>query len=1215
MSSGRGGDVEEGEENRPERQNVAQETSRDGGDVPESSNFDGQWDVDPSEPVKKPPVHNVEEGEENHPGRQNVAQETSRDGDWDDGDVLESSNFDGQWDADPSEPVKKPPVQKARGPHEFGDKSNFYEKGPSKFERNEGPSAGSNRGGGQYRRGGTRSGAAFSFQSNVQRNGFYEEDEEKDPIVSKKPAPTQSTSHAGVRNGFYQAERSSYTSQQQAYPQNRSGGKPYAEKQHYSRDPMQAGDAPNSRVREINRNSYKQYEEPIENESWNSGRRPGPQRDFEQPAPQRGKLTNSFQSNRGTSSAHYGGHRDQNFSGYEQQNQQQYEYVQRRQPDYRAQDYGAQQHPRGRQAVPSENDEPVFPQNRGGGAPFGGHSYRQFDEEQRYAPKPRPTAHGDMRGYSEESRPLNRATQQSRPPPGKWNQETESEDTGEDYWNRNQPVQRGPPGPPSGRFQINQEPETFEQPETWNRSNRGRSGAPPLHEESRRGGPQWKKAEVHEESPYIPNRRNQDSYNERDNKSWDQPSQRGAYFGRGQAQLGRGGWQSNMTNGEAGFRDNSRRRGPSYGESDQNRHESDFDNRQQNQDFGARRGGRRDDNDETINKLATAVDRLATRGGFRGRSSNWGDDDRQSVGGFSSRGGGFRGRSDWEDNDLKSGGSGFSRGGRGFHGSSGWGENDFKPGGSGFKKDGRDGDGGFGQRNSEGRDMDFGGDFGRSFDGPSTRESRKAPSNYVPEIQNIDEIFQEDQEHEGEYRLVMDQDEDIIVTGLDEDISKLDTWHDAELEKQLNINIQRSGYTRPRKIQSYAIPLIMQGYDVIGQAETGSGKTAAFLLPIINYIIKNKPERPYPASPFAIIIGSSRELALQIYNQARKFADQTKVTVAKAYGDTSVKANIAEIYDGCDILCATPGRLKSFVQKRDILVQQVKFVVFDEADKLMEESFLKDLRDIIGVHGFPEKENRQTLMFSATFSEDVQKLCREMLRDNNVMVANKKLIMSNHRVNQRFHKTLGIGEKKFKLKDLLTAEFEEAKEENPENPKIRRTLVFVQRKRDTDSLSLFLTKGWGIPSTIINGDQEQEERERALREFRAYRCPVLISTDVCARGIDIKDLDHVINMDLPSDATTYVHRVGRTGRLKEGFATSFFDPTRQEDINLAPNIVKFLDDAGQDVPDYIRNCAIGQAAQLENSLNEPNENGDQKDGGGVTEPASVVETETLNDDW
>uniref|UniRef100_A0A914CTX9 ATP-dependent RNA helicase n=1 Tax=Acrobeloides nanus TaxID=290746 RepID=A0A914CTX9_9BILA len=229
---------------------------------------------------------------------------------------------------------------------------------------------------------------------------------------------------------------------------------------------------------------------------------------------------------------------------------------------------------------------------------------------------------------------------------------------------------------------------------------------------------------------------------------------------------------------------------------------------------------------------------------------------------------------------------------------------------------------------------------------------------YVPIVRSIEELYLEDKQNEELYRQVVDGDEDIRVTGPLSTI-KLDTWHDAGFEEQVLVNVkEKSMYFRPRKIQAYTIPYIMEGHDVLGQAETGSGKTAAFMTPLICKIMNMKPDvfasQLYnEISPYAIVVAPTRELCLQICEQGQKFADKTVVKVGKTYGMYNILENIRELRSGCDILCATPGRLKMLVRNGIVTFKNLKYFVLDEADRLLDGNFITDIHEITAMPGFP----------------------------------------------------------------------------------------------------------------------------------------------------------------------------------------------------------------------------------------------------------------------
>uniref|UniRef100_A0A915PZ26 RNA helicase n=1 Tax=Setaria digitata TaxID=48799 RepID=A0A915PZ26_9BILA len=421
---------------------------------------------------------------------------------------------------------------------------------------------------------------------------------------------------------------------------------------------------------------------------------------------------------------------------------------------------------------------------------------------------------------------------------------------------------------------------------------------------------------------------------------------------------------------------------------------------------------------------------------------------------------------------------------------------------------------------------------------------------HIPEIRPVEELYSEDAANAKYEVVVIDLDQEVTVTGVpkSQNMLKLESWKSAGFGDLLLRNIiKKSFYSIPRQIQAAVIPLVQNGWDIVGHAETGSGKTAAFVLPIINHIMLNGEPADSRCAPVALVLAPTRELVGQLYDQTRKFADGilpagltrgplnllcdvglngTGVTVAKAYGQYRMADNLVELERGCNVLFATMGRLKDFVD-----------------------------------HGM--MKNRQTLLFSATFTREVQELAATILKDNHAFVSNGKAAAANPLVEQNFVEV--TSENKF---DTLIQLLEDDKANNGE---VSRTLVFVQRKQMADVMALNLVQK-KIPSSSISGDRLQKQREEALSNFRKGNIRVLVATDVCSRGIDIKDLEHVINYDMPSDRVTYVHRIGRTGRLHRGKATSFINRDEQDPALIA-DVIQVVQDVQQVPPDFLIDIA------------------------------------------
>jgi len=349
-------------------------------------------------------------------------------------------------------------------------------------------------------------------------------------------------------------------------------------------------------------------------------------------------------------------------------------------------------------------------------------------------------------------------------------------------------------------------------------------------------------------------------------------------------------------------------------------------------------------------------------------------------------------------------------------------------------------------------------------------------------------------------------------------------------------------------------------------AQTGSGKTAAFLLPIIHKLMETEADAQSGSSsqsPQCIVITPTRELAIQIHNEARKFSQGSMVKSVVTYGGTSVNYQASQLSKGCNILVATPGRLMDYVEKGRITLSDLKFLVLDEADRMLDMGFMPDIQKCVENPSMPEKTSRQTLMFSATFPDDIQQAAQEFLNDYLFLTVGLVGGACSD-VEQTFYEVAKF-DKREKLEELMQDANRDPKE---------RTLVFVQTKRNADFLATYLS-GEGLPTTSIHGDRLQREREEALYDFRVGTMPILVATAVAARGLDIPGVAHVINYDMPNDVDEYVHRIGRTGRLGNlGKATSFFDA--ESDADVAGPLVKMLSSAGAVIPDWLAEAgAVG----------------------------------------
>ncbi|XP_072303944.1 probable ATP-dependent RNA helicase DDX4 [Eucyclogobius newberryi] len=389
------------------------------------------------------------------------------------------------------------------------------------------------------------------------------------------------------------------------------------------------------------------------------------------------------------------------------------------------------------------------------------------------------------------------------------------------------------------------------------------------------------------------------------------------------------------------------------------------------------------------------------------------------------------------------------------------------------------------------------------------------------------------------------------------------SFEEAALCESLKRNVSKSGYVKPTPVQKHGIPIISSGRDLMACAQTGSGKTAAFLLPILQQLMADgvaASQFSELQEPEAIIVAPTRELINQTYLEARKFAHGTCVRPVVVYGGVNTGHQIRDLCRGCNIICGTPGRLLDVINRGKVGLSKLRYLVLDEADRMLDMGFEPDMRRLVGSPGMPTKENRQTLMFSATYPEDIQKLAADFLKTDYLFLAVGIVGGACSDVHQEFVEVTKF-EKREKLLDALKVTGTE------------RTMVFVETKRQADFIAAFLCQE-KFPTTSIHGDREQREREQALADFRFGKCPILVATSVAARGLDIPDVQHVINFDLPNNVDEYVHRIGRTGRCGNiGRAVSFFDP--DNDSQLARSLISILSKAQQEVPSWLEEKAFG----------------------------------------
>lgn len=389
-------------------------------------------------------------------------------------------------------------------------------------------------------------------------------------------------------------------------------------------------------------------------------------------------------------------------------------------------------------------------------------------------------------------------------------------------------------------------------------------------------------------------------------------------------------------------------------------------------------------------------------------------------------------------------------------------------------------------------------------------------------------------------------------------IKPIDAFSDLITSELLLKNIEKAGYKKMTPIQRYTIPALGQGHDLVGCAQTGSGKTAAFLLPVLQTIL-NVPDLDSQYGqecqrPYCIIMAPTRELSKQTYVEALKLSRDSVVKIQNIYGGTQTGFLRSQISKGTHVLVSTPGRLKDFIQRGWISLENIKYVILDEGDRLIDDGFVVDMRALFTHPTMPPKSERQTMFFSATFKPDAQQIAKEFMKPDYLFITIGMVGAANEDVKQEFIQ-VERKEKKRELKKILLTM-------KPED----RTIVFTQTKATADVIAGILSTG-GIDCTSIHGDRHQSQREQALSDFKRGVKRVLVASPVGERGLDLPKVSMVINYDMPNELDEYIHRIGRTGRIgNTGRAISFFDPER--DTKLINDLTRALKQAQQEVPDF-----------------------------------------------
>jgi len=366
-------------------------------------------------------------------------------------------------------------------------------------------------------------------------------------------------------------------------------------------------------------------------------------------------------------------------------------------------------------------------------------------------------------------------------------------------------------------------------------------------------------------------------------------------------------------------------------------------------------------------------------------------------------------------------------------------------------------------------------------------------------------------------------------------------FHDFGFPDPLLHAISDLGFEYCTPIQSEILPSTLSGKDASGRAQTGTGKTAAFLIAIITRILNTPPQgKRKPGTPRVLILAPTRELVLQISEEARQLSKYCAINVISVFGGMDyVKQRKQLVADPVDIIVATPGRLLDFQRRHDISLKKVEVLIIDEADRMLDMGFIPDVRKII--HSTPPKDKRQTLLFSATLTGQITRLASEWT-SSPVTVEIEPEQVAVDTVEQLVY-IVTSGEKFALLLNIITRQ------------ELSRALVFCNRRDEVRRLSEMLTR-YGINCSMLSGEVPQQKRLRRLNEFKSGKIRVLVATDVAGRGIHIEGMDHVINFKLPHDPEDYVHRIGRTGRAgATGTSISFAD---ERDAFFIPAIEEFM---------------------------------------------------------
>lgn len=363
-------------------------------------------------------------------------------------------------------------------------------------------------------------------------------------------------------------------------------------------------------------------------------------------------------------------------------------------------------------------------------------------------------------------------------------------------------------------------------------------------------------------------------------------------------------------------------------------------------------------------------------------------------------------------------------------------------------------------------------------------------------------------------------------------------FEDLKLIEPILKALKHQNYIEPTEIQAKSIPLVLSGDDILGSAQTGTGKTAAFAIPIIQHLVKSEHNLQKNRKISSLIVTPTRELAIQIEENFKAYSKYTKLKTTVIFGGVSQHGQTRALSNGIDILVATPGRLLDLINQGFISINAVKYFVLDEADRMLDMGFIHDIKKIIAK--LPKK--RQSLFFSATMPPNILDLSKQILVNPEKVAVNA--ISSAADTIQQYLYTTNKNNKKELLLHIL------------KDSKLDQVLLFSRTKHGADKIVRNLKKK-NINCAAIHGDRSQNQRQRALKDFKDGKIRMLVATDIAARGIDISKLRYVINYDIPNEPETYVHRIGRCGRAgEEGISISICEPEENAYIRNIEKLIK-----------------------------------------------------------